>query len=204
MSNPDFSSANSPGSRSESAVIDRRYKVGAANTVWIVILTLAGVGGSLIISCVTPFVALAVALAGTVRLTVAIRAMIVIWMANQFVGFLFLHFPWTAFTVQWGLALCAAAILTACATAAVLKLGASLPVFARLVLAILVSFLVYEVSLFVASLFLGGLETFSPAAIGRIGLSNLVWFAGIIALNELLTLVCKPWLAMMPRLARAS
>ena len=38
----------------------------AANFVWLGILTLAGLGGSLVISCVTPFVALAVALAGTV------------------------------------------------------------------------------------------------------------------------------------------
>ena len=74
----------------------------AANFLWLAILALAGLGGSLVISCVTPFVALAVALAGTVRLTVALRAMIAVWLTNQFVGFAFLHFPRTLRHVSLG------------------------------------------------------------------------------------------------------
>src|SRR4051812_46405117 len=111
-------------------------KSGVANLMWIVILALAGVGGSLMISCVTPFVALAVALAATVRLTVAVRAMIAIWLTNQVVGFAFLRFPWTAFTLRWGVALGVATILTTFAAAFVLKRAASLPALARPVLAL--------------------------------------------------------------------
>jgi hypothetical protein len=178
-------------------------KFGVANLIWIMILTLAGVGGSLMISCVTPFVALAVALAGTVRLTVAVRAMIAIWLTNQVVGFAFLHFPWTAFTLLWGVALGVATILTTFAAAFVLKRAASLPVLAPLALALVVGFVVYEAFLFAVAFFLGGVETFSPALIGHIGLSNLAWFAGIIALNESLTLARRPPLGLIPRLVRA-
>ncbi|MBA3833521.1 MAG: hypothetical protein H0X34_16845 [Chthoniobacterales bacterium] len=76
----------------------------AANFLWLFVLALAGLGGSVVIACVAPFVALAVALAGTVRLTVALRAMTGIWLANQFVGFAFYHYPRTPKTVLWGLA----------------------------------------------------------------------------------------------------
>ena len=44
-----------------------------ANLVLLVILVLTSVAASLVISCVTPFAALAVALAGTVRLPTALR-----------------------------------------------------------------------------------------------------------------------------------
>ena len=83
-----------------------------ANFLWLAILALAGLGGSLVISCVTPLVALAVALAGTVRLTVALRAMIAIWLTNQFLGFAFLHFPRTSNTFLWGVVIGVAALLS--------------------------------------------------------------------------------------------
>src|SRR6266404_9117755 len=83
----------------------------AANFMWLVILVLAGLGGSLVISCVTPFVALAVALSGTVRLRVALRAMSAIWMLNQLTGFVFFHFPRTPNTLLLGFAIGAAALL---------------------------------------------------------------------------------------------
>jgi hypothetical protein len=176
----------------------------AANFVWIVILTLAGVGGSLVISCVTPLVALAVALAGTVRLALALRVMIAIWLTNQFIGFAFLHFPWTAFTLRFGAAIGIAALLSTFVAGTVLNRAASLPAFARLGLALLLGYLAYEISLFVAALFIGGLTMFSPAIMAQIALSNFVWLAGIVVLNELVAVLCKPWVGVTPRLVSAS
>ena len=51
------------------------------------ILAVAAVGGSLALTCVAPFVAFAVATAGTLRLGSALGTMVVIWLANQAVGF---------------------------------------------------------------------------------------------------------------------
>lgn len=177
---------------------------GIANFVWLVILALAGVGGSLVISCVTPFVALAVALAGTVRLAVALRAMTVIWLTNQLIGFVFLHIPFTENTVLWGFAIGGAALLSTFVASSVIKRADSSSPLARLSLALLLGYAVYEASLFMAALFLGGVETFSPTIIAQIGLVNLAWLAGLIALNELVSIVCKPWVGITPRLAKAS
>jgi hypothetical protein len=176
---------------------------GAANFLWIVILTLAGVGGSLVISCVTPFVALAVALAGTVRLRVALVVMTAIWLTNEFIGFAFFHFPWTAFTLRWGVAIGGAALLSTLVAATALNRAASLPAFAGLGLALLLGYLTYEISLFVVALFIGGLETFSPVAIAQIALSNFLWLAAIVVLNQLVAVLGKPWVGVIPRLVNA-
>jgi hypothetical protein len=174
-----------------------------ANFVWIVILTLAGIGGSLVISCITPFVALAIALAGTVRLRIALRAMSAIWLLNQMIGFAFFHFPPTPNTVLRGLAIGAAALLSTVAAATVIK-RAAFPMVVRLGLTFLFGYAVYEVTLLVSALFLGGLETFSPLVITQIGLVNLLWLVGLIALNELVAILCKTWLGVTPRLLQAS
>jgi hypothetical protein len=177
---------------------------GVANLMWIVILALAGLGGSLVISCVTPFVALAVALAGTVRIGAALRAMTAIWLTNQFIGFVFLNFPRTLDTVLWGLAIGVATLVSTLVAAATLQRAASWPTLARLGLALLLAYAAYETGLFVAALFLNGVETFSPTIIAQIGFVNLVWFVALIALNELLAALCKTWLGIMPRLAKTS
>lgn len=174
-----------------------------ANFAWIVILTLAVVGGSFVISCVTPFVALAVALAGTVRLSVALRAMTAIWLTNQFVGFVFFHFPRTPNTVLWGFAIGGAAMLSTVAASIVIK-RAVFPTVIRLGFALLVGYTIYEVALLVTALFLGGIETFSSIVVAQLGLVNLVWFVGLVALNELVAILCKTWLGVMPRLLQAS
>ena len=176
----------------------------AANSVWLVILALAGMGGSLVLSCVTPFVALAVALAGTVRLTVALPAMAAIWLVNQLIGFSFLHFPRTLNSIFWGIASGVAALLSTWLAAEVIKRTSSWSRPARLCLALLLGFAVYEATHFVAALFLGGLETFSLPIIAQLGLVNLAWLAGLVALNELVSILCKPWLGTTPRLAKAS
>jgi hypothetical protein len=175
-----------------------------ANFMWLAILTLAGIGGSLVISCVTPFVALAVALAGTVRLTLALRAMAAIWLANQLIGFAFLHFPRTPNSVLWGVTIGGAALLSTLIASQTIKRAAPWPMLARLGVALSLGYAVYEATLFVAALFLGGRETFSPRIIAQLGLVNVAWLAGLVALSELVSMVCKPWVGVTPRLAKAS
>lgn len=174
-----------------------------AKLVWIVILALAGMGGSLVISCVTPFVALAVALVGPLRLRVALRAMTAIWLTNQFIGFAFFHFPRTPNTVLWGFAIGAAAMLSTVAASIVIKRSV-FPTVLGLGFALLVAYAIYEVALLVTALFLGGIETFSLSTIARLGLVNLFWLVGLVVLNELVVVLCKAWLGLMPRLLQAS
>ena len=170
--------------------------------VWIALLALACVGGSFVLSCVMPFVALAIALAGTVRLGAAVKTMAIIWLTSQFVGFVFLHYPRTSNSVLWGLAIGMAALLSTLVASMAIKRAAFLASMARLVVAFLLSYAVYEIALGVAGLFLGSVDTFSPAIIAQLAFVNFVWLVGLIVLNELVVVVCKIWIGMPPRLAR--
>lgn len=177
---------------------------GTANLVWIAVLVVAGVGGSVVISCITPFAALGVALAGTVRRSAALSAMIAIWLTNQVIGFAFLGFPWTSFTISWGIAIGAAALLSAFVATVVLNRLPSMLALWRIGIALLLAYLAYQFSLFLAALFIGSFDAFTFATLAEIGLSNVLWLAGIVVLNELLAIACRPWLGLTPRLLTAT
>jgi hypothetical protein len=117
-------------------------------------------------------------------------------------GFVFFHFPRTPNTILWGVAIGGAALLSTLVAATVLKQAASLSAVTRLGLALLLGFALYEACLLGAALFLGGVETFSPAIIARLGFINVVWLGGLFALNELVAVLCKSWIGMTPRLAK--
>ena len=174
-----------------------------ANFLWVAILCVAGVGGSLVISCVAPFVALAVALAGTVRLSLALRAMSVIWFTNQLIGFCFFHFPRTANTFLWGFTIGGAALLSTWVASLAINRARPSSIITRLTLALGVGFFSYEGTLVVAALVLGGVETFAPATVAQLALVNAVWFGGLIALNELISILGKSLIGEMPRLVKA-
>ena len=172
----------------------------AASFLWTVILTTAVVAGSVALSCTTPFAALAVALAATVGLRASLSAIALVWAVNQIVGFTWFHFPWTANAFGQGAAIGVAALLGTVAAHAVLRRRG----LVRLGLALLVSFAVYEATLWLAALVLGGRETFAMPIVLQIALINGAWFAGMIALNEIAAALCKSWLGRIPMVLRSS
>ena len=87
------------------AMADLPPTTSAARLIWMVILTIAVIGATFALSCVTPFAALAVALAGTVGLRASLRVVTVVWFANQVIGFVFFHFPLTANAFLWAIAI---------------------------------------------------------------------------------------------------
>jgi hypothetical protein len=174
-----------------------------ASFIWLLILTLAVIGATVALSCVTPFAALAVALAGTVGLRTSLRVMIAVWVANQVIGFGSFHFPRTPDTFLMGIAIGAAAVAGTIAAWLVLNRMRSLPVFLRLSVALLVNFGVYELALVAPVAVLGDLETFGPSVVAELGLVNAVSLVGLIALNEILAALCRPWLGHIPRLVRS-
>jgi hypothetical protein len=174
-----------------------------ASFIWVMILTLAAIGSTFALSCVTPFAALAVALAGTVGLRASLRIMIVVWFANQVMGFGFFHFPHTANTYLWGVAIGGAALVTTIVTSVVMKYASSRATPFRLGVALLLSFGAYEMTLLGAAVFLGGLETFEPAIFAQLAFINAVSLVGMVVLNEVAAALCKPWLGRIPRLVRS-
>jgi hypothetical protein len=175
-----------------------------ASFTWLMILTLAVIGATLMLSCVTPFAALAVALAGTAGLRASLRIVTIVWLANQIVGFVFFHFPYTVNTFLWGIAIGGAALLASVAASVIMKyaLGWAAPL--RVGIALVVGFGVYEMALVAAALFLGGWETFRPAIVAQLAFVNVASLAGMVVLNEVAVALGKPWLGRMPRLVSSS
>lgn len=174
-----------------------------ASFVWTMILTLAVIGATFALSCLTPFAALAVALAGTVGLRASLRVIIAVWLANQVMGFGFFHFPLTVNTFLIGLAIGGAAVLGTIVAWVVLNHLQSRAVFLRLGVALAVSFAVYEMTLLAVAVFFGDPETFRPAIVAQLGFINAVSLAGMVVLNEIAAAFCRPWLGRIPRLVRS-
>jgi hypothetical protein len=171
-----------------------------ASLIWMLILTLAAIGVTFALSCVTPFAALAVALAGTVGLRASLRIMVVVWLANQVIGFGFFHFPRTPNTFLWGVAIGGAALATIIVASVVMKYGSSWAASLRLGVALFLSFAVYEMMVLTAAVFLGGFETFRPAIVAELAFINAVSLVAMVVLNEVAAALCKPWLGRIPRL----
>jgi hypothetical protein len=185
------------------AIGDRSETTSRARLIWMVILTIAAISTSLALSCVTPFAALAVALGGTVGLRASLRVITIVWLGNQFVGFVFFHFPLTANTFLWGIAIGIAALLTTIVAAIMIKYFSSSTAAVRLGVALPASFAVYELGLLVAAVFLGSLETFRPSIVLQLAWINAVSLLGMIILNELAAAIGERWVGKMPRLARS-
>jgi hypothetical protein len=174
-----------------------------ASFIWLLVLTLAAIGATFALSCVTPFAALAVALAGTVGLRASLRIMIVVWVANQVIGFGFFHFPRTANTLLFGVAIGGAAVVTTIVASAVMKYASSRAAPLRLGVALVLSFAAYEMTLLPAALFFGDIETFRPAIVAQLALINAVSLVGMVVLNEVLAALGRPWLGRIPPLVRS-
>jgi hypothetical protein len=175
-----------------------------ASFIWTMILTLAVIGATFALSCVTPFAALAVALAGTVGMRASLRVMIAVWLANQIIGFGFFHFPRTPNTFLIGITIGGAAVVATIVASVVLKRMRSQSALLRLGVALLVSFGIYELTLFAAVVFLGDVETFQPAIVAQLGFINAASLVGMVVLNEIAAALCRPWLGRIPRLIRSS
>lgn len=172
--------------------------------VWLVILIVAVVGGSFMLSCVTPFAALAVALAGTVGLRTALGTMALVWFTNQALGFFMLGFPWTPSVFVWGLTIGAAALLATVVAGKALRHASSGNAPTRLGRALLLSFAMYEVALLPAAGWFGAWEMFTPAVIAQLAFIDTAWLVGMVLLNEVAAAFCKPWVGRTPRLIARS
>lgn len=176
----------------------------APRLVWILILTTAVISATFALSCVTPFAALAVALAGTVGLRASLRVVTIVWFANQVIGFVFFHFPVTANTFLWAVAIGLAALVTTIVAAVVMKYLASVSAPLRLGAVLLISFAVYEITLLPAAVLLDGLATFRPLIVAQLAWINMAALIAMVVLNEIAAVFLKPWCGRLPRLARAS
>jgi hypothetical protein len=158
--------------------------------LWLGLLVGASVVFSLGLACAVPLAAFATAAGLSLSRRDALLLILMVWLANQLVGFTVLHYPWTASTFAWGVVLGAVAAL---ATLAGQWIAGRLEDGRRAVVVMatfLIAFAVYEAALFsVSATVLGGTEIYTAAIQGRIFAINAAAFVGLLVLSHLATSV---------------
>jgi hypothetical protein len=154
--------------------------------LWLALLVAASVVFSLGLACAVPLAAFAAAAALSLSQRDAPLLTLLVWLANQLVGFALLDYPLTASTFAWGAVLGIVAILATWAAqwiaGRLANAGRTLIVTATF----LTAFAVYEAALFgVSATMLGGAEIYTLAIQGRIFAINAAAFVGLLMLNQL-------------------
>jgi hypothetical protein len=148
------------------------------------LLVAACASASLIFACATPFVAFAVIAAALLPLRQALATTLVVWLANQAIGFGILAYPRTFDAALAGLFILGAMVAATIVAERTFHALASLGRLASYPLALIAAFAVFEVLLFAVSPLTGGAETFALDIVGQIAFTNAVWLAGLVAIVE--------------------
>ena len=161
-------------------------------SLWLGLLIAASAALTTVYTCITPFAAFAVIAATTLSRRKALSCTVLVWLANQAVGFGVLNYPWTAKTFAWGVGIGGAAVIgTLAAQWTVGRLGSSrLPTQA--VAAFGVAFALYQLTLYtLAASMLGGTGAFAPRIVGQVLLVNAVTLVGLFGLNRVIAAVAS-------------
>jgi hypothetical protein len=156
--------------------------------VWLVLLVAISAAITVVFACVTPFAAFAVIAAATLSRRDAVVLAVALWLTNQAVGFGLLHYPWTASTLVWGVALGAGSVIGALAALETFRRLGSLRPLARSVCAFAAAFVFYQLTLVAAAgTWLGGMDMFAPGIVAQVLLINAVTLAGLVALRQVVS-----------------
>ena len=153
---------------------------------WFALLVVASAVLTTVYTCITPFAAFAVIAGAALSHRSALALTGAVWLANQAVGFVLLHYPWTLTTLAWGIGIGVAAVLaTLAAQWTLATLGgfrAPLPTLAGFASA----FAIYQVLLYAVALTpLGGTGAFTAGIIAHVLLINAVTLVGLVGLDQL-------------------
>jgi hypothetical protein len=154
--------------------------------LWLALLVAASVVFSLGLACAVPLAAFAAAAALSLSRPDALLLIVLVWLANQLVGFTLLNYPWDASTLAWGAVLCVVAVLATLAGQWIAGRLANAPRAFTAAATFPAAFAVYEAALFaVSAAWLGGTEIYTAAIQGRIFAINAAAFVGLLALHRL-------------------
>jgi hypothetical protein len=174
----DHLAGNATGARS----VPRDWR----HPLWLAFLVGASLVFSLGLACAVPLAAFAAAVALSLSRRDALLLILLVWLANQIVGFVWLDYPWTASTIAWGLALGIVAVFATMAGHLMATRFAHAARSARFTATFLVAYAVYEAAIFaISATWLGGTEIYTLAIQGRIFAINAAAFVGLLLLNQL-------------------
>lgn len=158
-----------------------RWQIGAEaiahNRFWFFLLTALGSASNVVYTCTVPLVGFGVIAGSTLSRKKAVTMVMTMWLVNQILGFTIHQYPLTFKTFVWGGVIGLGALLA--------TLFASLkPRFVAselknhclwLGIALIGGYVVYELTILLATLFLGGLESFTLPILWSIFVGNAVW-----------------------------
>jgi hypothetical protein len=154
--------------------------------LWLAMLVGASVAFTLGLACAVPLAAFAAAAALTLSRRDGLFLIVAVWLANQFIGFTVLDYPWTAGTFAWGVALGAVAVLATLAGQRIVRHSTGTGRAVGYTVTFLVAFAVYEAALYaISATLLGGTEIYTAAIQGRIFLIDAAAFAALLVLHRL-------------------
>lgn len=156
--------------------------------VWLcaAILLAACASASLVFACAAPFAAFAVLATAVLPLRSALLTIVLVWLANQAIGFGILDYPRNLTATAWGLGMLAAVLVTTSAAAGVFRRFADRSVYVVYPIALMAAYAVYEIVLLAMLPMLGGGDGFTVEIVGRLAFVNAIWLAGLVAAYELL------------------
>jgi hypothetical protein len=153
------------------------------------LLTSACALASFVFACATPFAAFAVVAAAMLPLRSALLPVAGAWLINQAIGFGVQHYPADAYTIAWGFAIGAAALVATVMASLMLRALPRSGTPVALALALLGAYVCYEIVLFAVTPLLGGEGAFTVAIIARLGALSALWLVGLAAIAEIVCLV---------------
>lgn len=162
------------------APVEPRY----APLFCLALLTAACALASFAFACATPLAAFAVIAAAMLPLRSALFTVAAAWLVNQAIGFGLLGYPADGNTILWGIAIGVAALVATATASSVRSAMPRMSSPAALLAALIGAYAAYELVLFAATPFLGGAADFSLAIVARLGLLNLIWLIGLVAVCE--------------------
>jgi hypothetical protein len=159
-----------------------------SRNLWLGAMAVAGIATTLIFKCATPYPALAALAALHVDRRGGVALMLVSWLAAQVTGFALLHYPVSAESIGWAVALGAGsmgALFAARLTDASLAGSAYL---ARLALAYVAATIAFKLAVLVGAFVLqSGWAAFAPEVLGRQFVRYGLILAGLAVFHQLLT-----------------
>ena len=153
--------------------------------VWSGGLAVGVLGGSLALSCIMPFAAIAALAAGALPLRRALALVALVWALNQAIGFGWLGFPRDASTMLWGVGIGVSALLVTTAISLLLAQLAARAFWQRAGAAFVAAFVLDQLALLAVAGLVDGRCVVDPQVIATVGLNNAAWFVGLLALEAL-------------------
>jgi hypothetical protein len=167
--------------------LQRRYALGLTErqnaALCVGLLAAASALSTFPLACAVPFAAFGVVAALMLPISSAMLVTVALWAINQAIGFGLLGYPLDGNALAWAPVMLACALL-ATATAAVVVQTLRLNIAVTALLALAASYAAYELGLLAASRLLGGEDAMAADIVARIGLTNLLWLMGLVALLE--------------------